>query len=78
MEKLTPYQRDVLKGLKDFHHRVWVEPTTLATNIAKQPRTLEKKLLELSTAGLVEEHLNAKGSKGFRLSKTGRETARQL
>lgn len=78
MEKLTAYQKDVIKQLKSFHHRVWTEPTALATLMAKPAKTLEKKLIELSTAGLVEENLTAKGSKGFRLSKTGRDTAREL
>jgi len=78
MDKLTAYQKEVVKTLSNFHHRVWVEPTTLATTMQKQAKTLEKKLLELSASNLVEEHLTANGSKGFRLSKTGRDTARTL
>lgn len=76
--KLTSYHKDVIKKLMEHHHRVWIQPTALADTLGKQAKTLEKKLLELATVGLVEEHLTKEGSKGFRLSKTGRDTARAL
>ena len=78
MEKLTTYQKSVIKQLSTFHHRTWVEPGILASSLAKPPKTIEKKLLELVPPGLVEDQTSVKGDKGYRLSKSGRDLARKI